>query len=384
MAQLYFSKLFSELSKVIPITMDEISKQKKELFDKTVFEDYLTWDSPTISTLFEEIIGEYNITVAAPTIDEDSAEPIVGTRGLKTMKERMLTHAINRPLPAKIYRKILELMDSKVISTPQLLNELIKTLIGEAQDVVNGVNAKLDAIFLEAISNEGVFNFTSSNNPEGITGTIDYGMPSGNKATSSTAWTKANISTVDCFSDIQDILDASQDKVTFDKILIAPRTLSYLCRTTQVHKAIWGDDAQSRIVTPQMVNQYMESNGFPIFVPVRRQVGIQQAAGGVKNITPFNASRLVFLPKTSDGKIGTVKNAWADAELNPEPDVTYGNYGRILVSQWTTGESKNEKSVMHTKATSTSLPVISSIEGIYSLNTQLDLSDTSTETSTEE
>lgn len=64
------------------------------------------------------------------------------------------------------------------------------------------------------------------------------------------------------------------------------------------------------------------------------------------------------------------QNAYADNELRPEPGVAYSNYGRIRISQWGKGETDNSNGVEFTKAQSISLPVITEINGIYSLSVE--------------
>ena len=49
---------------------------------------------------------------------------------------------------------------------------------------------------------------------------------------------------------------------------------------------------------------------------------------------------------------------------------TYSNYGRIRISQWGKGETDNSNGVEFTKAQSLSLPVITEINGIYSLTVE--------------
>ncbi len=70
----------------------------------------------------------------------------------------------------------------------------------------------------------GYLLFDENNNPEGgVRGTINYKMPSENIAKTTVDWVQGNENTVDCFEDLQEILDAAQDKVTFDKILISQK-----------------------------------------------------------------------------------------------------------------------------------------------------------------
>ena len=69
-------------------------------------------------------------------------------------------------------------------------------------------------------------------------GNIDYGMPQENIATADTQWTEGNIDTVDVFEDIQGVVDAAQEKVTFDRILLDQKRLSYILRSKKMKQVI--------------------------------------------------------------------------------------------------------------------------------------------------
>lgn len=371
MAQLQYSSIFGELTKMVQIRFDKVSEQNKKLFDNVLFEQYLDWDTPTIKLDFEEAIGKYNISLTAATIGDNSNEPVIGTEGMATLKERILNHALAKSLTAQEYRQIRELQASTLLTPQQRKEALIELMWGKVTDVVTAVLNKIDLIFLRGLSNKGVCELNAENNPEGgVRGTIDYKQPSGNIATAALAWTDDNAKTVDCFEDIQAILDAAQDKVTFDRVLCSPSLIYYICRTSAMKKMIWGSDKSSTPVLPSKLNEFMQSNDMPVFVPVRRQMRIQNGTD-ITTYSPWNGSNLVFLPKTDNGKIGVVKNAFADSELEggAEPDITYSNYGRIRVSQWKTGEKQNSRSVEFTKAQCYALPVITEMNGIYTLDT---------------
>lgn len=360
------SSLFGELTKHVQARIDAASELNKRIFDNVIYRKYLDWDTPTIGLDFEEIVGKYNLTVAAATIGENAKEPILGSYGLETVKERVLNHAVTLPMTVQDYRKILQLLDSKSISDEQKKKQLIDLMWGGVQRVVNGVEAKIDIIFLGALSNCGVFTFNKDNNPEGgVRGEINFNMPSTNIAQSTTKWTDANLETVDCMEDIQAILDLAEDKTVLGKILCAPSRISYMCRSKKMKQMIWGTDKSSKIVQLKDINDYMESNGYPTFEKIKRQCKIQNGKV-LTPYTPWNANNIVFVP---DGKLGTVKNAYANNELKPESDVAYSNYGRIRVSQWHVGETKGANQGEFTKAESLALPVITEMEGIYTLKT---------------
>lgn len=362
-----FTSIFGELTRNVQIRFDAASELHKRLFDNVIFEQYLDWDTPSIGLSFEELIGQYGITVAAPTIGDQSKEAIMSTEGLQTLSEKVLHHAMTRPMTIQDYRKVLQLLDSKSLPDKEKTQRLINVMWGEVQDPVKAVLAKLDMIFLRALSNEGRFELNAETNPEGgVRGTISYNQPAENIATSVTAWKKANLSTVDCFEDIQAILDAASDSVVFKKILLSPALISYMCRTTNIKKMIWGSDKASKIVQLRELNEYMESNNFPVFEPIRRQVRIQNGVNKTV-FTPWVQGNMVFVP---DGKLGLVKNAYTNSELKAEPGVAYSNYGRIRVSQWGVGETQNSNGVEFSKAEAFALPVITEMNGIYTLKTQ--------------
>lgn len=362
-----YSSIYGELCKEVQIRFDAASELNKELFDQCIFEQFLDWDDPTIELDFEEIIGKYNITVAAPTIGDNSAEPILGSTGLETLKETIVNHALSIPMTMKTYRKILSLLNQKLIKDEDKKKRLINLMWGDVTTVVKAVQGKLDMIFLGALSNEGKFEFDETTNPEGgVRGSINYNQPSTNIATSTTAWTAENINTVDCFEDIQAILDAAQDKVALAKILLAPSLVSYMCRTKKMKQMIHGTDKSSKPVLLRDLNEFMQTNNFPVFVQMRRQVQIQKGKSAYP-YNPWNQKNMIFVP---DGKLGLVKNAFSDCELKPEDGVTVSKYGRIITSQWSVGIKQGSNHVDYTKAESLSLPVITEMNGIYTLKTQ--------------
>lgn len=367
MTQFQYSSIFGELTKNVQIRFDAASELNKKLFDNVIFERFMDWDTPTIGLDFEELIGQYNLTVAAPTIGDSSNEAILGTNGLETLKEKIINHAITLPMTIQEYRKVLQILDSKSIPDKQKKQQLITIMWGNVQTPVKGVLAKLDMIFLGALSNEGVFTLDENTNPEGgVRGSIKFNQPDENIASAKKEWSDGNIDTVDCFEDIQAIIDAAQNKTVFDKVLCAPSLISFMCRSKKMKQMIWGTDKSSRMVQLKDINEYMSQNSYPLFEPIRRQVMIQNGTSRTP-YTPWNAKNMVFIP---EGKLGIVKNAYANSELKAEPGVAYSNYGRIRVSQWGVGETQNSKGVEFTKAEAYALPVITEMNGIYTLKTK--------------
>lgn len=362
-----YSSIFGELTKEVQIRIDAATELRKRLFDQNIYERYLDWDVPTIGLNFEELIGQYNLSVAAATLDSKGKEPILGTEGLETLKQKVLTHQMSYSMPIEEYRKVLQILDSRMLTDDQKTQQLINLMWNNVSTVVKSVQSKLDIIFLGALSNKGVFTFNANNNPEGgVRGIIDYKMPPENIASVTLDWTGTNKDNVDPFEDIQGVVDAAQDKVTFDKILMSPARLSYLLKSRKMKQVIFGTDKSGTPLLMSGLNEFLRSNDLPVIETVRRITRIQDN-GKLSEYKPWNDKNIVFVPA---GKLGVIKNAYADNELRQEPGVTYSNYGRIRISQWGKGETDNSNGVEFTKAQSLSLPVLTEINGIYSLTVE--------------
>jgi len=362
-----YSSIFQELTKMVQVRFDAVSELHKRLFDNVFYENYFPWDFPQLGLTFEELKGTYNVSVAAATIDGKSKEPVLGSHGVETISQKVLTHAITLPFTIEEYRKVLAIMDSKHLTDDAAKNQLIELMWGSVLRVVRGVQAKLDMITLMALSNEGVATLDQTNNPEGgVKATIDYGMPASNRAAVTVDWVPANQSTVDAFDDIEHVLIAAQDKVVFEKILLAPSKLSFVLQNKKMKQAIYGVDKNNTPLVIARLNEFMQLNGYPSFEVVRRECLIQNN-GAFSSYQPWNAKNIVFVPA---GKLGVIKNAYANSELRIESGVAYSNYGRIRVSQWGVGETVNSNGVEFAKAESISLPLITEINGIYSLKVE--------------
>lgn len=69
MNKVFYSSIFGELTKQVQIRIDAASELRKRLFDQNIYERFLDWDTPTVGLNFEELIGSYNLSVAAATLD---------------------------------------------------------------------------------------------------------------------------------------------------------------------------------------------------------------------------------------------------------------------------------------------------------------------------
>jgi hypothetical protein len=375
MADFIYSSIFGELTRQTKLRFDAVSRLKKQLFDNVFYPAFFRWDTPTIDLNFSEIIGSYNLTVSAATIDPNSKEPVRVPYGLEELKQKVLKHAHTYAYPIQEYRKILGTLNSRMPDEQQMKEQLVALMWGTAEggnpiqggvlSAVAGVEAAIDKMVLGALSNEGGFTFDNANNPEGgVRTSVDYGMPAENKATATIPWTEANIATVDVFGDIQEMYNAAFGKTTLAEIRPDNEILLYVLKASKLRLNIFGNDRKETPLTLVELNDFLARNGMPVFRVIRRNMAIQNQDGALTEIRPWNKNNIVFVPA---GQLGVIKNAYADSELRPEPGVAYSNYGRIRVSQWGVGEAQNSNGVEFVKAEALALPVITAIKGIFSL-----------------
>lgn len=360
------TSIFGNLTGVVQARIDAAAVAKKQIFAYgDTLSRFFDYGLPTISTDFETLLGSSGISIAAPTIAIGANEPIVGARNLDTFKEKMFRHAISSSIDSGLQRKILQILDSKsLISDQEKKRQLIEIMFGQVSDRVNGVNAKLFMIAMGMLSNNGKFTYTAENNPEGalVGASVDQNFK--NRSVVTKSWGQEG---VDVFEDIQGHID-NFDTLKFDRILLSQERLSYILKNAPLKKAVFGADRSSTPLLLAELNAFMQANELPVFEVVNSKVRVQNGKG-VSDIVAWNNDSLVFVP---EGKLGTIENAFADGELNPEEGVVYSNAGRILISQWRTGRVQGGNNAEHVSAEIIAQPVFTAADSIATLKVVAD------------
>ena len=367
-----YSSIFGDLVKKVQITFDEATKQEVALFSQSFYHGRFSWDTPSIEMTFEEIINKYNLVLAAAVISDDGDSPMRSSDGFKTLANKVchLTHTY--PMPMSDYRKIVALLDSKMANrNPNVramaLKKMEELMFKGPKEAVEGVEAQVDNLILSALSNEGHLILDEKNNPEGIKLDLDYKMPNKNKfAAGKKAWIPENIEIIDIWEDFQQVLDEAEGTSVLKEALLSPDKINYILRARKIKQMIFGTDKSSKILSLNQFNEYMLENDFPILKKINRKMAIQKD-GMRQPIRPWNPDNIVFIP---EGELGVIKNAYDDEEIKPSPGVSNSYYNRIQVSQWSAGKADGKKSKEYTEASCMCLPVITAIEGCYSLDTQ--------------
>ena len=160
----------------------ETPNKQKTLFEQLYVDKWFDYNLPQMDLDAEAIMASYKVRFMASVIGNDAATPLRPTDGFDIYKGEIPRMGHKFPMPAKKLRKLLGIVSSNRYNDKQKFNELLKTLVGEVRDAYLGCKDTADHIILQALSNNGVAEFTPAlNNPDGRKFKVDYGMPAQNK-----------------------------------------------------------------------------------------------------------------------------------------------------------------------------------------------------------
>lgn len=356
-----------DLMATLKIFFEKGTLEQKTLFEQLYVDKWFDYNLPQMDLDAEAIMASYKVRFMASVIGNDAATPLRPTDGFDIYKGEIPRMGHKFPMSAKKLRKLLGIVSSNRYNDKQKLNELYKALVGEVRDAYLGCKDTADHIILQALSNNGVAEFTPAiNNPDGRKFKVDYGMPAQNKLKAPKAWDDANMNTVNPFEELQKIkLDFLAQGIDFSngEMLVAPALYSWMINSPMVRKAILGTDKSNGVVTDSQFSQTLSSYGLPQVTQVVKRSAI--AKDGKRQaglINPWNDDTITFKPA---GKIGEVQPAFEDSEIIAEKDVDYIDGGNgIRVAKWTVGESTGQQAGEYTQASWRALPIITDIKAI--------------------
>lgn len=356
-----------DLMATLKIFFEKGTLEQKTLFEQLYVDKWFDYNLPQMDLDAEAIMASYKVRFMASVIGNDAATPLRPTDGFDIYKGEIPRMGHKFPMSAKKLRKLLGIVSSNRYNDKQKFNELYKALVGEVRDAYLGCKDTADHIILQALSNNGVAEFTPAlNNPDGRKFKVDYGMPAQNKLKAPKAWDDANKNTVNPFEELQKIkLDFLAQGIDFSngEMLVAPALYSWMINSPMVRKAILGTDKSNGVVTDIQFSQTLSSYGLPQVTQVVKRSAI--AKDGKRQaglINPWNDDTITFKPA---GKIGEVQPAFEDSEIISEKDVDYIDGGNgIRVAKWTVGESTGQQAGEYTQASWRALPIITDIKAI--------------------
>lgn len=315
--------------------------------------DALFPNRKTDSLEMEYIKGANGLPVAA-TIHSFDSETQIGSRvGAESFVQEL----------ALIKRKmVIREKEIIAIANPRNDAELQRLIDARYKDVdtlVEGVLARAEALKMEAVA-KGVVTI----NENGVTGTIDFGVPSAQKIvlsgnTAPTAlWSG---SAADILGNLQtwaDLMKTAGKTVT--RAITSTKVLRTIAANAAIKAAIFGTGSD-RYVSVNELNAFLESNGLPSFVAYDEQYNVQNGDGTYTAKRYFDENYIALLPAGPLGE-GLFGPTAEEVELSGDPSMDVNLVGNILAMVYKTPDP-----VAHwTKAVATFMPSFPAADSILS------------------
>ncbi|MFA7218068.1 MAG: major capsid protein [Dehalococcoidales bacterium] len=323
--------------------LKEINKKNLQAYlNERVFEK-LYWPTffPLKSTPFltyETLIGSKGNRVAADVVAYDVSAPLKTRRTVSKlagdipsirMKKKMTENDLNT----------YNILKAQASPDQQAILDLV---FNDVDDVVDGVNARMEWLVFQALS-KGSVSLSRTTNAGGVVTeeAIDFQLPDDNKKTASVVWT-ASVSTTKPITDIETVMSAAGDLGLKPRYILMNRSKWVEFRASDETKdfvapyALYGGTRKKRAPSLAVANEALESEGLPIIVLIDTRISYEDVNHTIVSVDPWldasGADRYVtFL---EDLKCGDMLYGPIAEETNPPKQVTQAKKGNILVSKW--------------------------------------------------
>lgn len=345
---------------------------KNRVYDKLYYPDFFPIKYVN-SLKWESLIGSQGNRVAADVVSYNSSAPVKTREVIKSLTGDIPPIRISRSM------RETDLNDYNVMKAMGVANmqQLLDIVFGDVDFCVDGVNARLEWLAIQAMAG-GSITLSTTNNAGVITqAAIDFGLPSANKevvATGTTLyWDTASYATNTPITDIETIVAEAKAAGSSIKYIVMNRTKWIAFRTsTQVQNycsASFVSGAWVKLApTLAQVNDMLVSQGLPTIIVVDTSVRIENADHTVTSYDPWlnssSADRYVlFCPELPLGNtyVGPIA-----METNAPKQATISKKGHILVSKWSEVNPITEWTMGETNA----FPVWPTIDMCWILDTE--------------
>ena len=349
-------------------TFDKASEREVALFQKMYCDEWFEWNTPQLSLTAEAIVGKYRMRFMATLIGDESPTPLRRSDGFDIWTKEIPRVGHKFPMPAREYRKLLEVYENPRLKEADKVRQIEKTLKHDMQDAYLGCKDVMDFIILTIMSNWGVVQFTPDiNNPGGRRFEIDYLMGENNKLMSAFNWTTANTAA----NKVQPILmlamicaDLRNRGIEPGEIVMSQDLYFWLKMDATTRLMAHGSDKQAKVVKESEMEELLAENKIPKVTIAQRKFAIDRD-GVSKTLEPWNHNFIGIKPA---GKIGEIQPAVEDSELMEEENVDYMNAGNgIRIAKWRTGESTGQVAAEYTQGSARLLPLITEIDAMICL-----------------
>lgn len=293
----------------------------------------------------EMLKGANNLPVAASVHAFDTETEIASREGINTAIQDLALIKRKQKISEK------ELIVLNAPRSDQEEKQVIARIFNDVDHLVNGVRARVEALRMEALGTGKIVL-----NENGVKGTIDFGVPSGQKG--SKTWLSG---TPTILEDITDMVHAVVTGSGFrpTRILTSQKILNGILKDERIRKAMYGVNSE-KVANLNDLNQLLVSQGLPKIATYDSMYRTQGANGKYTTVRYFKEDSFVLMP---EGKLGDTFYGLTAEEvrLRNAPGVDIEVFGNILTQHYTTNDPVAE----WIKAVATVMPSFPTANQIY-------------------
>lgn len=279
---------------------------------------------------------------------------IASVHGFDTESEIGQREAEKKAVELALIKRKMQLKEKEIIALESPRNEaekqyLMKNVYNDFDSLIASVRARVEKMRMDVISTG-----TLILNENGLSATIDYGVPAANKVTN-VDWTSASADPINDILTWCNQLDSVPGRVITSKTILAK-----ILKCANVTSALFGNNT-TRLATPGELNTYLASLGLPKIYTYDEKYRKLNADGTYTKYRYFPENKFVMLPGETLGE--TIYGPTAEEiRLQRDPSIDVRNVGKIFACMYE--EGKDPVSTWE-KASATALPTLNCAEDIF-------------------
>lgn len=284
-----------------------------------------------------------------------SKTPVIASvHGFDTESEIGQREAEKKAIELALIKRKMQLKEKEIIALESPRNDaerqsLMKDVYNDFDNLVESVRARVEKMRMDVIAN-GVITLDEN----GLSASIDYGVPTENKVTN-VDWSSATANPINDMIAWANRLDQTPGRVITSNTILAK-----ILSNKNVTNALFGKDT-TRLASVGELNTYLESLGLPKIYTYDKKYRKLEANGTYTKHRYFPEDKFVMLPSETLGE--TVYGPTAEEiRLQRDPSVDVRTVGKIFACMYE--EGKDPVSTWE-KAVATALPALSCAEDIF-------------------
>lgn len=337
-------------------------KSVLELFSNKEVLNYLK-DRKFKPMLGEELFPEVKKqSLKFDMLTNSSKTPVIASvHGFDTESEIGQREAQKKAIELALIKRKMQLKEEDIIALESPRNEaerqyLMKSVYNDIDNLVQGVRARVELMRMEALSTGKV-----TLNENGLTGSIDYGVPDENKI-SNVDWSLATSNPINDMINWRNQLDSAPTRA-----LTSTTVLAKILSNKNVVSALFGKDS-TRIASLGELNNYLAELQLPkIYTYDEKYRKLKANGQGYDKLRYFPEDAFVMMPGETLGE--TLYGPTAEEiRLTRDPSIDIRQVGKILAMVYE--ESKDPVGTWE-KAVATALPALTCADELFQAKIKL-------------